>query len=134
MNSYDDIIYCTRPVCPHRSSMSAHDRAAQFSPFAALTGYDEAVAETARLTDDMVQLTEDMAQRLNSAMYLLEERLPERPLVTVRYFIRDKKKSGGSYAMKTGCVRLVDTVNRLLVFTDKSVLAIDDICDLELTG
>jgi hypothetical protein len=106
--------------------MSMHDRAAQFSPFAALVGYDDAVAETARLTDSRLELTEDEMSELNANLNRLLDSLDEQPQISVTYFVPDKYKTGGRYIVKTGTVRRIDEYARVLIFTDKSEIPIDD--------
>ena len=129
-DNYDDIKHLTRPQYADFPPMSVHDRAAQFSPFAALVGYDDAVEETARLTDSMTELTEDEAAELNKNLSHLLEILPERPVVRVTYFIPDKRKAGGRYADKTGTVRIFDSYTNELVFTDGDRIAVADMFSL----
>ena len=107
-----------RPQYPDLPPMPLKDRAAQFSPFAAVVGYDEAVLETARLTDDRVELHVDEAQELDRALGKLRERINEHPEVSVSYFVPDGKKAGGRYIEKTGAVRRIDEVAGTLVFKD----------------
>lgn len=116
-----------RPQYDEFPPMSAHDRAAQFSPFAALTGYDEAVNETARLTESRRELTEDDINELNETLNRLRERLPYCPDVTVTYFLPDKRKSGGSYVTKRGEVRILDSYEGVLVFTDGVRIPINEL-------
>ena len=93
-DNYDDIKHLTRPQYDDLHPMSMHDRAAQFSPFAALVGYDDAVAETARLTDSRDELTEDEITDLNTNLNRLLDSLDEQPEISVTYFVPDEKKSG----------------------------------------
>lgn len=111
--------------------MSISDRAAQFSPFAALTGYDAAVDETARYTEIREELTEDEVNKLNDDLNRLLDMLDERPEIRVTYFVPDKKKSGGSYQTKTGIVRIYDSYTNELVFMDKTRIAVEDMCLVE---
>lgn len=97
--------------------MSMQDRAAQFSPFAALVGYGDAVAETARLTDSKAELTEDEMFELNAKLNRLLDSLDEQPQISVTYFIPDEKKSGVRYVDKIGVVRIFDSYSQELVFT-----------------
>ena len=128
--NYDDIKHLSRPQYDEFPPMSRHDRAAQFSPFAALVGYDDAVAETARLTDSKIELTEDQAADLNDKMNMLLDRISEQPEIRVTYFIPDEKKSGGRYVDKQGVVRIFDEYSQELVFMDKVRINIRDIIDL----
>lgn len=118
MSKYDDIIDLNRPQYIDLPPMSMHDRAAQFSPFAALVGYEDAVAETARLTDARREMLEDEIAELNRQLAELTEELPERPKIRVTYFIPDKKKDGGRYASKIGNARTIDQYKNAIVFTD----------------
>ena len=118
---YDDIIHLSRPDSPHRARMSMVDRGAQFSPFAALVGYDAAIAETARLTDFRLELTESAKQELNEKLRLLAESAREHPAVQVLWFLPDKRKSGGSYVRTKGRVKKVDAYRELLVLEELEI-------------
>lgn len=113
--------------------MSMHDRAAQFSPFAALVGYDDAVAETARLTDSRDELTEDEIFELNANLNRLLDSLNEQLEISVTYFVPDEKKLGGRYAEKIGTVRIYDSYANELVFTDGVRIAVADMARLDFT-
>ena len=126
MSKYDDIINLKRPQYIDLPPMSMHDRAAQFSPFAALVGYEDAVEETARLTDARREMLEDEIAELNRQLAELTERLSERPKIRVTYFIPDKKKDGGRYASKIGNARTIDQYKNAIVFTDGEAVAIKD--------
>lgn len=126
MRNYDDIINLSRPQYHDLPPMSIHDRAAQFSPFAALVGYDAAVEETARLTDSRREMEEDEINELNRQLSELTERLSERPKIRVTYFIRDKKKEGGRYASKIGNARTIDQAENRIVFTDGESVPVKD--------
>ena len=129
-DNYDDIKHLTRPQYDDLHPMSMHDRAAQFSPFAALVGYDDAVAETARLTDSRLELTEDEMFELNANLNRLLDSLDERPQISVTYFVPDEKKSGGKYVEKLGVVRIYDSYAGELVFTDGVRIAVTDMSAL----
>lgn len=126
MRSYDDIKNLKRPQYPDLPPMSIHDRAAQFSPFAALVGYEDAVEETERLTDRRREMLEDEINELNRQLGELASRLQDRPMIRVTYFIPDKKKDGGRYASKVGNARTIDQYNNTIVFTDGETVAIKD--------
>lgn len=130
-DNYDDIKYLTRPQYDDLHPMSMSDRAAQFSPFAALVGYDDAVAETARLTDNRAVLTEDDIFELNANLNRLLDSLDEQPEISVTYFVPDEKKSGGRYAEKAGTVRIYDSYAGELVFTDGVRIAVADMARLD---
>ena len=129
-DNYDDIKYLTRPQYDDLHPMSMSDRAAQFSPFATLVGYDDAVAETARLTDSKVELTEDEMSELNANLNRLLDSLDEQPQISVTYFVPDEKKSGGKYVEKLGVVRIFDSYSQELVFTDGVRIAVADMSAL----
>ena len=131
-DNYDDIKHLTRPQYDDLHPMSMHDRAVQFSPFAALVGYDDAVAETARLTDSRLELTEDEMSELNANLNRLLDSLDEQPQISVTYFVPDEKKSGGKYVEKQGVVRIYDSYSQELVFTDKFRINIQDIISIKI--
>lgn len=133
MDNYDDIKHLTRPQYDDLRPMSMSDRAAQFSPFAALVGYDDAVAETARLTDSRDELTEDEIFELNANLNRLLDSLDDQPEISVTYFVPDEKKSGGRYANKVGTVRIYDSYANELVFTDSVRIAVADMARLDFT-
>ena len=110
--------------------MPLRDRAAQFAPFAALTGYEAAVGETARPTAERRELDAQEAEELNRRLSELAARLPERPEVTVEYFVPDDRKAGGAYVTVTGVVRHISIAERLLVMEDGAVIALEDIATI----
>ena len=127
MNEYDDIInlqHHQSSKCPH---MSNYQRAAQFAPFAALTGYDAAIDETARLTDQKLELSDEQADHLNAQIQRIIENIIDKPQVEITYFVPDNRKSGGEYVTVTGNVRRVDDSNREIVFVDGMTVGIDDV-------
>ena len=128
---YDDMIYMQNPTPTCKPRMSLYERAAQFSPFAALTGYEDAVEETARLTDTRLELSEDMKTILNEKMQMIVDNLDSEPTVTITYFVPDKKKSGGAYVDVTGVVKEIDEYERCIVMTDKKKIPIEQIRAIE---
>ena len=130
-NKYSDIINLPHYQSKKRQPMSIHDRAAQFSPFAALTGHDEAIKETARLTDKKIELDETTKIQLNEKFNYIMEHIYNQPEITVTYFIPDSLKSGGMYVDFTGNVKKYDYLNRILHFTDATELKVDDILEIE---
>ncbi len=128
---YDDIINLSHHVSTTRPRMSMIDRAAQFSPFAALTGYEAAIKETARLTDQKIELNEDEITSLREKMRILQERLPECPEIQITYFVPDEKKDGGAYQKKTGQVKKIDEYERIIIMNDHVKIAIDEIVSIE---
>ena len=130
--TYDDIIALPHPEPRTHPRMSLHDRAAQFSPFAALTGHSAAIAETGRLTDSRITLDESEMARVDAALQRLQELLPQAPAVSITYFVPDERKTGGSYQTITGVVRRIDTVNSVLLLTDRREIPIADIFDITI--
>ena len=127
---YDDIIGLPHHVSKTHPPMPNSERAAQFSPFAALTGYDAAIIETARLTDQKQELSETELALLDEKFSLLAERIDQRPEVAVTYFVRDASKDGGSYVTQTLKARRLDPIKRVLVTEEKKEIALDDILDI----
>lgn len=128
---YDDIIHLPHPTSKNRPRMSIHDRAAQFSPFAALSGHAAAIAETARLTDRKLELNEDTRAELDRRQAILLEHISERPEVTVTWFRPDERKSGGAYITTTGRLKKIDEIERVLVLTDGARIPLEDVAGLE---
>ncbi len=129
-NPYDDIINLPHHQSAPRPHMSAYDRAAQFSPFAALTGYEDAVIETARLTDKKVELDEYDKAALNERLNMIQDTLDEQPEVSITYFLPDKRKSGGAYVTVTGGVKKIDEYEHIVVMLDATKIPIDDIAEI----
>lgn len=128
---YDDIIHLSRPVSKKRGPMSNFDRAAQFSPFAALTGYDAVIAETGRLTDTQIELDEGGKALLDEKLQTIREHLAQQPKVKLTVFCPDSRKSGGAYETITGNVKKIDPVARILVLTGGEVIPVDRIYGIE---
>lgn len=130
-DEYADIINLPHHVSKTRPQMSMHDRAAQFSPFAALTGYDAAIKETARLTDEKIDLDENSKAGLDEKLLILVDKLQEKPHVTITYFQKDERKAGGSYEIAEGTIRKVDFYERVIVMEDRMRVRIEDIIEIE---
>lgn len=126
---YDDIINLPHPTSANHPRMSLYDRAAQFSPFAALTGHDAAIKETARLTEQKIELSEDTISQLNEKLQIVADHLETE--VTITYFVPDERKSGGAYVSYTGIVRRIDDYEHTLIMTDKTVIPIEQISEIE---
>ncbi|SHL52548.1 hypothetical protein SAMN02745136_05078 [Anaerocolumna jejuensis DSM 15929] len=129
--SYDDIIRLPHHVSLKHPHMTNIDRAAQFSPFAALTGYDAAIKETARLTVEKVELNEDIKDALSDRLQIIAERIKEHPEITITYFQPDAKKNGGAYATSIGTVQKIDEYDRIVVMTDGIAIPIDEIISID---
>ena len=130
-NDYDDIINLPHHVSSTRPQMSMIDRAAQFSPFAALTGYDAAIKETGRLTDEKIELDEEALSNLNMKFQILFERLDEQPDIAITYFKPDETKSGGAYLTTTDKIKKVDEYERIITTANGTKIPMDDVINLE---
>ena len=111
--------------------MSQSNRAAQFAPFAALTGHDASIREAARLTAKKIELDDKAQETLNAKLNLLKEHLQERPGITVTYFVPDTKKDGGAYVEYGGTIRVIDEIENTLIFTDRTTINIEMILDVQ---
>ena len=128
---YDDIINLERPVSLKHPRMPVSDRAAQFAPFAALTGYDDAIDETGRYTDNMAELSEDAKELLDRKQLFLGHIIEKKPEITVTYFVPDSKKSGGEYKQISGKLKAIDEYKRELVFTSGMHISVDMIRNID---
>lgn len=133
-NNYDDIIDSPHHVSATRPQMSMMDRAAQFSPFAALTGYDAAIKETARLTDQKIDLDDYEKEEINDKIQLITEHLGEDFEVVITYFQPDSRKAGGAYVDAVGIVKKIDEYDRVIILQDGKKIPIDDILDIDMSG
>lgn len=131
---YDDIINLPHPVSQRHPQMSMHDRAAQFSPFAALTGHGAAIAETERETDAWADLGEDERENLNRQLCLLRDHLEEQPQMAITYFEPDSRKAGGAYVTIRGIVRKMDMTERYIQMMDRRQILMDNIRNIIFTG
>lgn len=129
-HKYDDIIDLPHYQSPRRAGMPMEDRAAQFSPFAALTGYEDVIEETGRLTQPATELTESRKEQLNRKLMLLQEKSDASPMVTVLYFEPDRRKSGGSYVTVTGYVKRIDPYEQVLRLTDGREIPLEAIREI----
>lgn len=128
---YEDILILPPHISTKHPQPTMEERAARFSLFAAITGYEEMVLEEARFTEKRIELSDDTKQRLNEKLQIVlklnENGLP----VSIVYFVPDKKKSGGSYVTKTGVIKRYDEYERKIVFTEKSVISIEDVLQID---
>ncbi|MBO5163540.1 MAG: hypothetical protein J6B75_03745 [Ruminococcus sp.] len=131
MKNYDDIIELPRPRSEY-PRMSRHDRAAQFSPFAALTGYEDEVEETARITDSRIEADEDRAARINDSLRYISENIYNLPKAEIIYFVPDERKSGGKYIKVIGEIRLLEEYGSAVIFKDGRKVPIKDIYEINL--
>lgn len=132
MGKYDDIIRLPHPVSAKHARMSRLDRAAQFSPFAALTGFDATIAETGRLTDSSIELDESRIEVLNARLQYLVSAISRQPGVRITYFREDERKAGGAYVTVSGQVKKVDAYGHTVVLTDGTVIPMENVRDLEV--
>lgn len=129
---YDDIINLPHHVSQKHPHMAMIDRAAQFSPFAALTGHGAAIEETARLTDELIELDESRKEVINEKLMFIAEAAEEASEVTVIYFVPDGRKFGGEYVSVTGKVRKIDAYKHDIVMSDGKVIPIENVYDIVL--
>lgn len=131
MGKYDSIIHNPHHVSKTRPQMTLLDRAAQFAPFAALTGYDDMVKETARMVDEKRDLSDEQLADLNFKTKYITEHLNDEPLVTITYFVPDDKKAGGTYITKEGKIRKFERYQKYFVFTDGTIVPLSDVWSIE---
>ena len=127
--NYDDIIHKSRPLSK-RKKMSMEDRAAQFAPFAALVGYEEAIEETARIVDKRIELDEEAYNLLDYQLKKIQNNIKDKPRVKITYFIKDDKKEGGIYINKDIEIKRIDETLKLIYTTDNDIIEIDDIYEI----
>lgn len=132
MGNYDDIIHLPHPVSTRHARMSRLDRAAQFSPFAALTGFDATIAETGRLTDESIELDESRKEALNERLRRVLSEISQQPRVRITYFREDERKAGGAYVTVSGRVKKVDAYDHTIILTDGQVIPLETMRDLEV--
>ena len=129
---YDDIIKLSHHISKKHPQMSMEERAAQFAPFAALVGYEDAVEETARITNKRIELNEEEKNALNIKLQMLKEqiRIQIYPNITIMYFVPDLKKDGGKYIKISGTVKKIDEYRQLIILDDKTVIFINEIISI----
>ncbi len=132
MNQYDDIINLAHYELKYHKRMSMASRAAQFAPFAALTGYSDAINEMARLTYKKHELDEDTKNYINEVLNDIENIIKTKPIVKIKYFVPDKAKDGGSYISYLSRVKKIDYINGYIVLIDEQKILFDNIINLEL--
>ena len=131
MKGYEDIINLPHHISPTRQQMPMSDRAAQFSPFAALTGYDAAIKETGRLTDERIELDEEALTALDMKYQLLIDAFDDAPEVTITYFQPDERKAGGKYITATSAVKKVDDFERRITMQNGTKIPRDDVLSID---
>lgn len=130
-DSYDDIINMPHQTSRKHPRMSMENRAAQFAPFAALTGFSDEVKETARLTDRRIELEDEFKLIISNKLNYLLENKDKRSEVIVTYFVCDGKKSGGMYVDKKGIIKKINLQEGIIIFEDKDIISINEIIDIE---
>lgn len=130
-SKYDEIMGLPHHVSKTRPQMPMSDRAAQFAPFAALTGYDSAIKETGRLTDERIELDEEALTALDMKYQLLMDAFDDAPEVTITYFQPDERKAGGEYVSAIGAVKKVDGFERLITMQDGTKIPMDDVLSID---
>ena len=129
--NYDDIINLPRHVSDKHPHMSIHDRAAQFAPFAALTGHSEAVSETARYVDEKIDLGEDAIKEIQDALNYIQEHISQSPQVTITYFVADGRKQGGRYVTETTRVKHINDLEKAVCLENGAIVKFENIQEIE---
>lgn len=131
IHHYDDIISLSYPYKTNRKKMSITNRSAQFAPFSALTGYEQAIDETGRLTDKKKELSSEQMDMINDRLQIISSLLPSCPMVWVTYFVEDLKKDGGSYQKELCEIKKIDEYEHKLILKDKRIIFIEQIYSIE---
>ena len=129
--NYDDIINMEHHISKNHPRMDISDRAAQFMPFSALTGYDEAIKETERLTENFIELDEYEKTRLDRKLFEIQSNICNHPQITITHFKSDEKKEGGHYCKYTGNVKKIDEYKKTIKFDDNTEIKIKNIVDID---
>ena len=127
---YDDIINLPHHISKKHPQMSLYARSAEFAPFAALTGYEEAVKETARETNERIDIEDELKSILDGKLQIILEQIKNHPEISITYFIADSKKNGGEYVTVTGLVKKVDLYNQYIYLIDYTEIPINEIIDI----
>jgi len=131
VDNYEDIINLPHHTSKKYPRMSLEARSAQFAPFAALTGYDEVLIETARLTNERIEIDETIKVIIDSKLQIIKEHIKEMPLITFMYFVPDSKKDGGKYVTVTGNIKKIDEYRNVLILENKTEIPIKEIIDIK---
>ena len=131
IKKYEDIINLEHHVSRKHPPMSLYARSAQFAPFAALTGYEDAVRETARTTTERIELDEELKAILDGKLQILKEELQKKKEVSITYFVPDERKSGGMYVTKIGIIKKFDEISQTIIFADSSEIPINEIIQIQ---
>lgn len=128
---YEDMLYLEPPVSKIHRKMSISERAAQFMPFAALTGYEDLIRESSRITQKRIELSETEIEELKNNLEILREHEKEKPMIKVMYFLHDLKKNGGSYQTVEKHLHRIDDIEKKIIFKDRTTIQFDDIISVE---
>ena len=131
---YEDMLYLEPPVSKIHRKMSISERAAQFMPFAALTGYEDLIRESSRMTQRRIELSETEIEELKNKLEFLHVHEKEKPLIKVMYFLQDLKKNGGSYQTVEKQLHRIDDIEKKVIFKDRTTIQFDDIILVEYEG
>lgn len=131
MDKYKDIINLPHHTSKKHPRMSIEKRAAQFAPFSALTGYSEAIKETARITDNEIEIDEGLKIILNDKLENIKNKLKQKPLISFTYFVKDKNKNGGKYIKEQGIIKKIDNYNKQIILENNKKIPIVEIIDIE---
>lgn len=131
IEKYEDMLYMDPPVSMTHRKMSVQDRAAQFMPFAALTGYEDLIRESSRITQSRIELSETEIEELKRKLEILQKHEKEKPLIKVQYFVCDLKKSGGSYQTVEKYLHRIDDIEKKIIFKDRTIIQFDEIISIE---
>ena len=129
-NKYDDIINLPHHISKKHPPMTLEARAAQFAPFAALTGYEDAIKETSRETSEKIDIDDELKSILDSKLQIIMEQIKNKPEISITYFIPDLKKDGGSYITVTGIVKKIDLYNQHIYLANNTEIPIKDIINI----
>ena len=129
-HKYDDIIKLEHHISKTHKQMSIEERSAQFAPFAALVGYEDEVKETERITERMIEITEDIRSILDEKIHLIQNKIVEQPEVTITYFIADSNKQGGKYQTINGRVKKIDDYKKRIILTNNTNISMKDIIEI----
>ena len=130
IKKYEDIINLPHHISSKHPQMSLEERSAQFAPFAALTGYEDCVEETARLTDERIDMSEDIKEILNEKIRKIIKIIDKNPKIRLTYFIPDNKKSGGNYVTIEEKIKKIDEINQELILINGKKIKINDVIDI----
>ena len=130
-SKYEDMLDMPHSVSKNHPQMARRDRAAQFAPFAALTGHAAAIRETARRTDEKRVLSDEVLEELNEKLNIISANIGTEQLVDITYFVQDERKAGGEYVTHSGIVKRIDLYRRAVILADATIIPIEDISRIE---